>query len=60
MKVINKITGEDVTSEVITNIEKGLIADGYKLFKVTYTRDENGNLIKHKTPITHEQTNKDK
>tara|TARA_R100001082_G_scaffold28507_1_gene14327 strand:- start:388 stop:552 length:165 start_codon:yes stop_codon:yes gene_type:complete len=54
MKVINKITGEDVTREVITNIEKGLIADGYKLFKVTFTRDENGNLIKHKTPITHE------
>ena len=54
MKVVNKITGKDVTREVINNIEKGLIADGYKLFKVTFTRDKNGKLVQHKTPITHD------
>tara|TARA_R100001510_G_C7445264_1_gene72671 strand:- start:269 stop:430 length:162 start_codon:yes stop_codon:yes gene_type:complete len=53
MKIVNKNTGKDVTGKVITNIEKGLIADGYKLFKITYTRDENGKLVQHKTPITY-------
>jgi len=53
MKIVNKNTGKDVTGKVIANIEKGLIADGYKLFKITYTRDENGKLVQHKTPITY-------
>mgnify|MGYP003140599262 FL=1 len=54
MKYVDKITGEDMTGKVIKDIEKRMIADGYKLFKITYTRDENGKLVKHKTPITHD------
>jgi hypothetical protein len=38
MKVINKKTGEDVTSKVIKSIEKSLIKDGYTINKV-YTSD---------------------
>tara|TARA_R100001463_G_scaffold89534_1_gene144287 strand:- start:929 stop:1093 length:165 start_codon:yes stop_codon:yes gene_type:complete len=54
MKYVCKKTGKDMTGKVIADIEKRMIADGYKLFKVSYTRDENGKLVQHKTPITHD------
>ena len=54
MKITNKKTGEDVTGKVITNIEKAWIKSGIKLYKVSYTRDENGKLVQHKTEITHD------
>ena len=34
MKIVNKNTGKDVTSDVIVAMEKRLIAQGHKLFKV--------------------------
>ena len=55
MKVTCKKTGKDMTQNVITNIEKRLINDGHKLFKISYTRDENGKLIQHKTQIKYDQ-----
>ena len=55
MKITCKKTGKDMTSKVIESIEKELISKGHKLFKVSYTRDENGKLIKHKTQIKYEQ-----
>tara|TARA_R110000824_G_scaffold360678_1_gene548446 strand:- start:346 stop:510 length:165 start_codon:yes stop_codon:yes gene_type:complete len=54
MKVINKKTGKDMTKEVITNIEKKWLSEGIKLYKVSYTRDEDGKLVQHKTEINHE------
>ena len=54
MKVVNKITGKDVTKDVITSIEKGLIAQGYKMFKVKMIDNGDGTYTKIKTPITHD------
>ena len=54
MKIVCKKTGKDMTQNVITNIEKRLINDGHKLFKISYTRDENGKLIQHKTQIKYD------
>jgi len=53
MKIVNKNTGKDITGKVIESIEKKWISEGIKLFKVSYTRDENGKLVQHKTPITY-------
>ena len=53
MKVTCKKTGKNMTGKVIENIERQVISEGIKLFKVTFTRDENGKLIQHKTPITY-------
>ena len=54
MKIVNKNTGEDVTGKVIANIEKEWIKSGIKLYKVSYTRDENGKLVQHKTQIKYD------
>ena len=45
MKVINKKTGKDVTSEVIKIIEKSLIKSGFKIVSKSPYRDEDGNFI---------------
>jgi len=45
MKVINKKTGKDVTSEVIKIIEKSLIKSGYTIISKSPYRDENGNFL---------------
>ena len=55
MKVTCKKTGKNMTGKVIENIERKMISEGIKLFKVTFTRDENGNLVQHKTPITYDE-----
>ena len=54
MKVTCKKTGKDMTLKVIESIEKRLISQGHKLYKVYYTRDENGKLIQHKTQIKYD------
>ena len=54
MKITCKKTGKDMTSKVIESIEKRLISQGHKLFKISYTRDENGKLIQHKTQIKYD------
>ena len=54
MKVVCKKTGKDVTGKVIKMIEKRMIKNGHRLFKISYTRDENGKLVQHKTEITHD------
>ena len=54
MKVTCKKTGKDMTGEVIKSIEKKWLSEGIKLYKVSFTRDENGKLVQHKTPITHD------
>ena len=45
MKVINKKTGKDVTSQVIKTLEKFLIKDGFKIVSKSPYRDKNGNII---------------
>ena len=54
MKVTCKKTGKNMTSKVIENIERKWISEGIKLFKISYTRDENGKLIQHKTQIKYD------
>ena len=54
MKLTCKKTGKDMTSKVIENIEKRMIKNGHRLFKISYTRDENGKLIQHKTQIKYD------
>ena len=48
MKVINKKTGKDVTSQVIKTLEKSLIKDGFKIVSKSPYRDEKGNFINSK------------
>ena len=55
MKVTCKKTGKNMTGKVIENIERKMISEGIKLFKVTFTRDEDGNLVQHKTQIKYDQ-----
>ena len=55
MKVTCKKTGKNMTGKVIESIERQMISEGIKLFKVTFTRDENGNLVQHKTPVTYDE-----
>ena len=55
MKVTCKKTGKNMTGKVIEMIERKMISEGIKLFKVSYTRDENGKLIQHKTQIKYDQ-----
>ena len=55
MKVTCKKTGKDMTLKIIESIEKRLISQGHKLYKVYYTRDENGKLIKHKIQTKYDQ-----
>ena len=51
MKVINKKTGKDVTSEVIKIIEKSLIKSGYKIISKSPYRDKNGKILDCKFKI---------
>jgi hypothetical protein len=46
MKVINKITGKDVTTKVIKLIEKSWKNEVIKVISKSPYRDENGNFIK--------------
>ena len=45
MKIINKKTGNDVTSKVIKIIEKSLEKNGFKIVSKSPYRDENGNFL---------------
>ena len=45
MKIINKKTGNDVTSKVIKIIEKSLEKSGFKIVSKSPYRDENGNFL---------------
>ena len=48
MKVINKKTGKDITSQVIKTLEKSLIKDGFKVVSKSPYRDKSGNFINSK------------
>ena len=43
-----------MTGKVIEMLERKHIAEGYRLFKVSYTRDENGELVQHKTEVKYD------
>ena len=45
MKIINKKTGNDVTSKVIKIIEKSLEKSGFKIVSKSPYRDKNGNFL---------------
>ena len=45
MKIINKKTGNDVTSKVIKIIEKSLEKSGFKIVSKSPYLDENGNFL---------------
>ena len=51
MKVTCKKTGKDITRKIIINIEKDLITQGYKLFKVNVIKQSDGTYKKVKTKI---------